>query len=105
MQSTIDATMGGILMNKTGDEAYNLIKKMVLNNYQRSNVRSQAKRVRGELELDALTLLSVKVDAMIERLGHLNVNSTSSNAPPPSCEICGSVDHLNLNCQVGSRFA
>ena len=83
MQSTIDATMGGILMNKTGDEAYNLIKKMVLNNYQRSNVRSQAKRVRGELELDALTLLSAKLDAMTQRMDRVNVNFSSLNGPSP----------------------
>jgi len=33
VRSTIDATAEGTLMNKTKDEAYNLIKEMVLNNY------------------------------------------------------------------------
>jgi len=32
MRSTIDAATGGTLMNKTEDEAYNLIKEMTLNN-------------------------------------------------------------------------
>jgi len=41
MRSTIDAAVGGILMNKTEDEAYNLIEEMTLNNYQWSNERSQ----------------------------------------------------------------
>ena len=34
LRSTIDATPGGTLMNKTKDEAYNLIEKMALNNFQ-----------------------------------------------------------------------
>jgi len=32
-RSTIDAATGGTLMNKTEDKAYNLIEKMVLNNF------------------------------------------------------------------------
>jgi len=87
-------------MTKTKDEAYNLIEGMALNNYQWSNEKSQPKRVRVKLKLDALTLLSAKVDAMTQRLDRLNVNSASSDAPPSSCEICGYVDHLIVNCQV-----
>jgi len=34
----------------------------------------------------------------------MNVNAVNSSAPPP-CEICESVDHLTLNCQVGTPFA
>jgi len=40
---------------------------------------------------------------MIQRLDGMNVNAVNSSAPPP-CEICGSIDHLTLNCQVGSPF-
>jgi len=41
---------------------------------------------------------------MTQRLDRMNVNAVNSSAPP-SCEICGSIDHLTLNCQVGSPFA
>ena len=92
MWYTIDAMTDDTLMNKNEGEAYNLIKDMVLNNYQWSNEISQPKRVGVKLELDTLTLLSAKVDAMTQRFDCLNVNSASSNAPPPSCKICGSVD-------------
>jgi len=37
IRSTIDAAAGGTLMNQTEDEAYNLIEKMELNNFQWSN--------------------------------------------------------------------
>jgi len=33
VQSTIDATVGGTLMNKMEDEAYSLIEDMALNSY------------------------------------------------------------------------
>jgi len=100
----IDAATGGTLMKKTEDEAYNLIEEMTLNNLQWSTERGQAQQVRGKLEVDALTLLSAKVDAMTQRLDRMTVNAVNSSCPPP-CEICGSVHHLTLNCQVGSRFA
>jgi len=85
-------------MTKTEDKAYNLIKEMALNNYQWPNERGQPKRVAGKLELHAITLLYAKVDAMSQRLEHLNVNSISSKASSPSNEICGFVDHLTVNC-------
>jgi len=51
-------------MSKTEDEAYSLIEEMMLNNFQWSTERTQPKRVRDKFEVDALTLLSAKVDAM-----------------------------------------
>jgi len=103
VRSTIDAAAGGTHMNKREDEAYNLIEEMALNNFQWSTERGQPKQVGGKLQVDALTLLSAKVDAMTQRLDHMNVNVVNSGAPP-HCEICGSVDHLTLNFQIGSPF-
>ena len=54
--------------------------------------------------VDALTLLFAKVDAMTQRLDHINVNAVNSSAPPP-CEICASIEHVTLNCQVRSPFS
>ena len=64
VRSTIDAVAGGMLMNKTKDEAYNLIEEMTLNNFQWSTERGQPKWVGVKFEVDALTLLSTKVDDM-----------------------------------------
>ena len=93
MRSTIDAATGGTLMNKTEDKAYNLIEKMELNNFQWSTRRGQSKWVGGKLEIDALTLLSAKINATNQRLDHMNVKSVNSNVPPP-CEICDSIERL-----------
>jgi len=41
---------------------------MTLNNFQWSAERGQPERISGKYEVDALTLLSAKVDAMTQRL-------------------------------------
>jgi len=105
VRSTIDVVAASTFMNTMEDEAYNLIEEMALNNYQWSNERSHPKRVRGKLELDAISMLSAKVDARAQRLEQLNVNSISSSTPSPSCEIGGFIDHLTVNCQVRNPFA
>jgi len=51
-------------MNKTEDEAYNLIEEMILNNFQWSSERAQPNLVGGTLELDVISMLSSKVDVM-----------------------------------------
>jgi len=85
-RSMIDVAARGTLMSKTEEEAYNLIKKMVLNNYQWLSERGQPKRVRGKYDIDALTLLSAKMDAMTQKLDKLNVNAVNSYAPSPLCD-------------------
>ena len=92
-------------MSKTEDEAYILIKEITLNNYQWSNEGRQPKSVGGKVKLDAISMLSTKVDVISQRIEQLNIYSISSSTPPPSCEICGSVEHLTINCQVWSPFA
>jgi len=104
VRSTIDVAAGGTLMSKTDDEAYNLIEKITLNNFQWSTKRGQPKWVRDKLEVDALTLLSAKVNAITQRLDQMNANVVNFSAPFP-CEICGSIEHVTLNCQTGSPFS
>jgi len=45
------------------------------------------------------------MDAMIQTLDRLNVNVVSSCAPFPTCDRCGSYNHVTLNCQVENPFA
>ena len=53
----------------------------MLNNYQWSNKRGQPKGVGGTLEVHALTLLTVKVDAVTQRLDGLTMNAVTPSAP------------------------
>jgi len=84
-------------MNKTKDEAYNLIEEIALNNFQWFTEQGQPKWVGGKLEVNALTLLSAKVDAMTQKLGCINVNAVNSSTPTP-CEICSSIEHVTSIC-------
>jgi len=78
-----------------------LIEEMKLNNCQWSSEHSQPKRVGGKFDIDALTLLPAKIDAMTLKLDRLNVNVVNSCASSPTCDKCGSYDHGTVNCQVG----
>jgi len=88
-------------MSKAEDEAYNLIKEMALNNFQWSTEWGQPKRVGGKRAVDAITLLSAKVDRMTQRLDQMNVNAVNSSAPS-LCEICGSIEHTAYNSELSS---
>jgi len=79
----IGAAAGGTLMSKTEEKAYNLIEEMALNNYQWSSECGQSKRVGGKYDIDALTLLIIKMDAMTQKIDKLNVNVVNSCAPSP----------------------
>jgi len=93
-------------MSKTEEEDFNLIEEMTLSNYQWSNERGQPKRrVRGKYDIDAITLVSAKKNAMTQKLDRLNVSVVNSCASSPSCDRCGSLDHVIENCQVGNPFA
>ena len=41
---------------------------------------------------------------MTQRLHRMNINAVNSSVPSPY-EICGSVKHVTLNCQVGGPFS
>jgi len=82
-----------------------LIEEMVLNNYQWSSEHGQPKMVGGKYDIDALTLPTVKMDAMTQKIDKLNVNAVNSCAPSPLCDRCGSLDHVIENCQVRNPFA
>jgi len=105
VRSMINAATGVTLMSKTEEKAYNLIEEMTLNNCQWSNERGQPKRVGGKYEINVLTLLTAKMDAMTQKLDKLNVHLVNSCAPSPLCDRCGALDHVTENCQVGNPFA
>jgi len=75
---------------------------MAPNNFQLSYERTQPKRLGHKLGLDAVSMLSSKVDAMYQKLKRLNVNSISSSTPSPSCDIRRSVYHWTVYGQVSS---
>jgi len=78
----IDVVARGTLMRKTEEEAYSLIEEMTVNNYQWCNEHGQPKRVGGKFVVDAVTILTAKMDAMTQRLDRLNVSIVNSVPHP-----------------------
>jgi len=94
------------LISNTKEEAFNLIGETTLNNYQSSSSkRGQHKRVGGKFDVDALILLTAKMDAVTQKLDKLNVSPVNPCAPSPSYNRCGFCDHITENCQVGNPFS
>jgi len=45
------------------------------------------------------------MDAMTQQLDRLNVSAVNACAPTPTCDRCGSFDHITVHYQVGNPFA
>ncbi|KAL0434272.1 UNVERIFIED_CONTAM: hypothetical protein Slati_2761500 [Sesamum latifolium] len=63
-RSTVDAAAGGFLMNKSVQEGYNLLKEMALHHHQWSNKRANPAKTPEKYEVDAFTMLNIKMDAL-----------------------------------------
>ena len=59
--STIDASLSGILMNKTEDETYNLIEETALNNYQWSTKKDNLRGLEVSYKLMHLHYFLLKL--------------------------------------------
>ncbi|XP_042448548.1 uncharacterized protein LOC122033538 [Zingiber officinale] len=94
---------GGALMNKSLDEAKEIIENVALNHHQWASERSSGAfsgnqmKALGKFEVDAFTLMSTKLDAKFEAMG-----SNTANAIVCVCDICGSADHAQDTCPLGA---
>jgi len=57
-----------------------------------SNDRNPSKKVGGKFDVDTLTVLTAKMDAITQRLECLNINAINACVPSPPCDHCGSFD-------------
>lgn len=96
----VDAAAGGCLTMKTPDESYQLIEDMA-QNHQQWNPERAAPNRGGKHDVDAITALSAKLDAMTRKLDNLSVNAVGSNQLEAPCELCGVSGHGPLECQQG----
>ena len=79
----IDAAAGGTLNSKTPEESLKLFADMAKNNYQWGNHRGKQK-VAGKLELDLMTSLVAKMEALSYQVATLK-NPQSSQLPAGEC--------------------
>jgi len=104
---TVDAAVGGALMNKNYTEAHALIEDMAQNHYQWTIERSITdsspfKKEVGINEISSLDHLSTKVDAVFQKLDKMSVSVVTPASVSPPCEVCGIFSHTSIECQLGS---
>ena len=71
----IDATVGGALMGKERDEAYELLEEMASNNYQCQSERVTPKKVMGVHVLDTMSMIHAQLALLKKALGASNVSA------------------------------
>lgn len=72
-KSPIDAAAGGVFMDLSVDNGYQLLDNMALHHNQSSSERNQ-KGEAGKYEVDTMTMIAAKLDAMNRRIEQLNMN-------------------------------
>lgn len=99
--STVD---GGALMNKPYDEAYELIENMAQNHFQwggESDVVEKPILKSGMYEVNGIGCVNAKVDALTQKIESLVITPTPTVAAiTPNCELCGTLRHTNVDCQL-----
>ena len=68
MKISIDVAVGGSLMRKSIDAAKTLLEEMTSNNYHWYSERAILRRESDNYNVDAVTLLAIRVDALVQRL-------------------------------------
>ena len=80
-------------MGKSIEVAKALLEEMASNNYHWSSERATPKRGSGRHEVDAVTLLASRVDALAQRLEKVATSSATSAGPSMGIyavyEACG----------------
>ena len=96
VRANIDASAGGTIMSKTPEDALELFEEMANTQSLWSNERAISKRG-GAIEVDGLTMLNAKLDALTKRMDKMSVNSISNLSS--FCELSQG-GHPTIECQM-----
>jgi Retrotransposon gag protein len=98
---TINAAVGGNLMNMSDRDAYKLIDEMALGQQQWNSVRGPVRGAPGVIERDISTKLAAQLEAMQKSIDRLTNQNISAVHQSPTCAVCGGGDHLAINSNWG----
>ncbi|KEH33336.1 hypothetical protein MTR_3g435880 [Medicago truncatula] len=104
---TVEAA-GGALMNKDFTTAYALIEDMALNHFQWTEEKgiinsSPFEKEASMNEISSFDYLSTKVNALSQRLDHMNTCAVAPTSFLPPCEACGISSHFSIDCKLLSQ--
>jgi len=98
---SVDATAEGALMGKSIEAAKVLLEEVASNNYHWASDRATTQRGSGEYAVNALTLLTSRMDALAQRLEKVSSSPSSGGSSASSvgvyavCETCGVQGHTS----------
>lgn len=96
----VDASTNGTLLDKSYNEAYEILKRIANNNYQYPTTRvGIGKRVAGTMELDAITSLTTQISSLVNIIKTMKrlVAFQEIKSTELSCVYC-SEDHVFDEC-------
>ncbi|XP_073035192.1 uncharacterized protein [Primulina eburnea] len=71
-RGNVDSAIGGTIVSKTPDEAYELLEQMTINNYQWPSKRSGSRKPAGVYAVDPITSLTAQVSALTAQIAAMN---------------------------------
>jgi hypothetical protein len=100
----LSAAVGGALMDKPYDEAYELIESMAQNHFQWGGERAATEKPTpkgGMYEVNGIDCVNAKVDALTQKVESLAITPIAIIADvTPNCEFCGTPGHTNADCHL-----
>jgi len=97
---SVDAATGSALMGKLIEAVKALLEEIASNNYNWSTERATPKRSCGKYEVDTMTLLANRVDALAQTLDR--VSTPLLIGMYAICETCGVQENTSVECYNGS---
>jgi hypothetical protein len=94
---SVDAVAGGALMSREPLEAMTLIDSMA-QNQQWSGRDNSRPRGGGRFEVDQMTAMTAKMDAMQKAMDRLSVKAVEQQ--PQACVMCGDENHAYEQCPM-----
>ncbi|XP_074570607.1 uncharacterized protein LOC141827292 [Curcuma longa] len=83
-------------MNKSLEEAKELIENVAFNHHQWANERGNVQKIPGKYNVDNFTKLNAQIDALTKRVEGMNVGKVHAIAT--NCDICGDSSHTIEVC-------
>jgi len=99
---TVDAAVGGALMNKVFKTAYPNSNHYQWTDEGTSSASSPSKQEVGMNEIPPFDHLFAKVDALSLKFDKLKVSTVSPTYIFSPCGACGVIGHTSIKCQLGS---
>lgn len=102
-QNLVDSSANGALLRKTYDEAHAILDSIARNNYEWGTTEDKRKRPvktsSSGFEIDSLTAVNAKIDALTSNMDALTASTTLLIAllNTVGCEICGE-GHAHDQC-------